>query len=328
MGLLRKIYNRVNVVRINYVDKDNYLISIVHGKYKAGSWVYEDKDVADAAGIVSKYPSAVVITGYGVLSKRCAEDKVIADKVISDPGNFLFNYCSERTSVVFVRKTQIESALKDLYSKNIQVITLLCSADKMSDQDKDLILRDTFTRVVTYKNILLPGAVGSILALHIFNRIKIAVLAVILALLVLNAFASPKINQTHAALKAEQAALHKIAGQTAAASQKRDRTIAEFSRNIPYRYAYVLDIIGSSVPEEITLTHLSVQPLVKSLEHGKNPQVSDNKIVIRGEAERPENISLFALTLDDSGLMSSIKLVSIDRSRDNRFSVFQIDGEL
>lgn len=328
MEIIRRLYGKLNIVVVRYADAENYDCRTMRYVRKGDELEMEPGN--DAPGNRSKAacPAILLVCGYGVITKECREGDGIAERITSRPGDFIWSGSGENGAISFIRREQIAKAIEELGSKEIKPIAVVCCT--AGEAEDEVFIREAAAACgnITLRNILKPGDAGSVLSMYLFRKLRMSVLAAMLALLVVNVLVDRCIGDRYSAANTELMALRRKIGRAQDESKLLSQTIAGFGHTLPYGYAAISDAIGAAVPPSVTLTHLDIQPLRKKLETGKRPDIILGEVVIRGEAARSEDVSAFVEALNDTWISGAVKLSSVERNKEGTMSLFQINMKL
>lgn len=327
MNIASKILNRVHVVVAVYGGPEEYELSLWESVRRGGESELTVKDVPESKDGFGKVPVLLLIGGHGVIAKAAAENPDMIEQVVSDPGKFICNYFQGKERFCFVRREQTEKPVSYLEGLGAKIISTGCFDARQDDVEAMIgeCVGELYSETVTLRNAFRPSPGGSLLAQLLFHRIKMPVLAAVLALLVANFLVGKNVGEKYSTQRQEMLVLERSIGRQNDSSRIRRQIVAEFSRTLPYRYALLCDRIGSVVPPNVTLTQLGIQPRRKALEQGKRPELAEREIVVRGEAGQSGDVSAFVSDIRGLGLSDDIRLTSVDRDRETGIAVFQIN---
>ncbi len=308
MGLVANILGRPRVLVVSFASADTWSLQFDG----------EPESVPDLAAVqarAGKAPLLVAVCGYGVIAKDAASDATA--KVTAPGSGFLWQ--RDAGQVVFVREAQVESfaALKPL--------AIVCGA---SAADAGRIAAHHYDEHTRLRDLLRPTPESSTLASLLARRIQMPVLCVLLALLAANAFVGARVLDRWQAAQAERTALEKRLGQADNTSRNRAQTLAEWGRIPPHGFAWLCDRAASAVPRDVTLASLTIQPLLKAIEEGRQPRFSENEMVVTGHTRRSESVSEYAAALGTLGLAGQVRLSSVEYDREKGTYTFRINLEL
>ena len=142
--------------------------------------------------------------------------------------------------------------------------------------------------------------------------------------LVVNFAVSGRVRENFQATTTELTALRRSSSAVTASNENRRAVIEQFSRTLPYRSSRLSDRIGGATPEKITLTEISIAPLLKTPEPGKPVVQNDGVVVIRGETVASEAITEFVEALTRLRL-GVIRLAGVEHDTGREMLTFRIE---
>jgi Tfp pilus assembly protein PilN len=319
MRIVQKILNRIHVLHITFNDADSLSACLI--KYRNGKFVsqHEDFDITSVETAKEQIPVIVLLKGYGVISKDCDASKEIISRVTSDKNNFLWNF-DYKGHISFVRTEQVEKILGKIKKGQNRIIGIECLSSDADEQTIENRIWQITKERLSIRNIIKPMAYSSRLAMMIFHKVKLTVLILILLLLVANTFISRNISDEYRQNNAKLLILQKQHGQVSSITQQKQQAIAGYSKRLPIKIAFAYDRIAILTPDEITLSELSIQPLSKPLESGKEPKLHENRIYVNGFTHDYESISEYINNLEKEEFIEKLTLISV--VQDNKTSVF------
>ncbi len=323
MSIVAYILNRMNVLEVTFRDAAAYDVQLTACRWRrgavAGEPVAEGKDADEVLRLCTSAPVLVMATGYGVIVKsREAAPDVVA-KVTAPESGFRWN---ERDGLVaFMRGEQLDPVLTQLAGARVLGVCI-------GGGDAEECAERYYKEEMKLKRALRPTPGGSALASLLARRLQMPVLCTLLALLAANALVSPRIRNRWQAAQTEKAALEKRQGQADDSSRERAQAVAEWGRTLPHGFAWLCDRAASALPDDVTLTSLSVQPLLKNIEEGRKPAFSEREMVIAGRTARSESVSQYAAALGELGMARQVRLASVEHDREKGVYNFRINLEL
>ncbi len=274
-------------------------------------------DIAAVRERAGKAPLLVMACGYGVITKDTASAPEITAKVMAPGSGFVWS--ADGVNISFVREAQMEPFAE------LSPLAVTCGA---SAADAEKVAVQYYATHVRLRELLRPSPASSALALLLARRIQLPVLGVVLLLLVLNAAVSPQVRNRREAAETEMAALQKRIGKADDTSRGRAQAVAEWGRALPRRFGWLCDRAATVLPKDITLTSLSVQPLLKNIEEGRKPLFSEREMVISGRTPRSESVSDYVTALGGLQMAQQVRLSSVEYDREKGFYNFRINLEL
>lgn len=324
MSVVRKIFNRINVLLVTFSDADSFSVSVLQYRNSKLSAKYEDLNASAYADILKEQiPIAVLLKGYGVITKNCETNKDIIAKVTAEQSHFLWNF-DYKGHILFIRTEQVDKALGKLQKWQDKIIETACVDDNADERAIESLTAQISSDKFSVRHIAAPTLYGSRMAMMLVQKIKLPVLLFILLLLVANTFVSSNISDTYAQSAARLTAIREQRGQLSSIEQQKQQAIAGYSRRMPAKIASLCDRIALITPQQITLTELHVQPLVKSFEAGKELKLHDNKVHISGYASSYASISEYIADLQKEPFIQKLTLASVAQSAKTSLFAFSI----
>ena len=260
---------------------------------------------------------AVTVQGQGVVSKPSSAPGV-AGRVTSDPATFVW---SESEGVVsFVRRERLQPILDELAGQQI-------FAQHIAVGEPPQKVAQEFYAGLRWGDLLRIGDRASSLSQAVGRRLLPGVLGLFLILLGANAAVSGSLQTERQQLQALSEQRQRSGRMQAEGVAERERLLADFSRKPAIPYSLLCDRIGACVPEEVRLTLLDVEPLSQRFEAGKSLQRILQHVIVGGECSRSSQIGSFVEGLANSRIARSVRLTSVESTRDGALQ-FRIDLEL
>ncbi len=308
MGLTAKILGRCRVLVVSFTGASVYGLRLV----AAGQdHTVTLPDIGAVRSHVGKSPLILVACGYGVISKAVTAD--LEAKITAQGGEFLWR--RDRNALCFVRRAQLEPFA------DLQPLAVTCA---VSPDDAHKVAAECYAQHVNLRNLLKPSPLASLLA----SRVQLPILAALLLALAVNAAVLPGVNGRWQTAQTEKEALEKQIGKADDASKSRAKALAEWGRALPRSYAWLCDRAASTLPEGVTLSSLSVQPLLKAIEDGRTPMFSEREMVISGHTPRSESVSEYTAALSGLKISRQVKLSAVEYDREKGRYNFRINIEL
>lgn len=324
MQLIRSILNSCFVANVVYRDSDTYDLTFRKVSHLAeGDLSFTDCEKSD----IKNGLLIVVVSGNGVIAKQRETSEVIIAKVTADEQTFLLS--NNRNGMVsFIRKEQLNSLAESLKGDGIEYIVIkCCPLDEQDDEIRYLV--DNFYQInVNLKSILRPSVISNGLALQVVRKIRMPVLCLMLTLLAVNAIVRSNLEKKHSVVEAQYKILQNATQTKENTNQQYNELLSKYSKRTQHKYGWMCDRIASVSPQRITLTMLSVQPLLKQLEQSKQPVVAENKLVVQGVSLSADDVSIFVSDLEKLDIFDKIKLSQIERKDKDVLFSFKIDIEL
>lgn len=318
----------MNLISATYNGNASYDLRLFVCR-KSGREIEAEIPVVDTEIIKPKLasiPTLVVVSGYGVITKTEASAPEIAEKITAPDSGFLWNRRQEQLS--FVREEQLSGLLANLSQAGARVLDICCVQDNPSGESVREYVRDYYAASINLCNLFEISPRGSILAGTVASRIKMPVLGCILLLLAANAMITPRLNKKTSRLRSETLQLQKQIGAATESDNNRRQLVAGFNTTLPHSFGWLCDRAAGVLPAEVRLTSLSVQPLTKSLDEGKKPELSLREIVITGESPQPQSVTRYVSELDSVAGPGSAKLSAMEYDKDKRLLNFRINISL
>lgn len=323
MSILRHIVNRFYVLSIRFRDEHHYDMSMVMCRVAKDIEPDVGEEVQDLDEIkkkVGKVPLIVVLSGYGVISKDVAASPGIEAKITGEPENYRWNRVGDM--LTFVRVSQVDELLKYLTEKQINPLATLLVAD--SDAGVD-VAGEYISGKVNLRTIFQPSALGSSIAMLAFDKLKLPVLGLVLLALLVNFFASSGVENKYRATHLRFEQLRRESDNSTSVSKRKQQIIADFGRDSNIPFAVLCDRAAKDAPRNVTLTSLSIQPLLKSIEEGREIKISQKTMVVAGFAPDSRAISDYVSALQRQSFVREIKLASIEQNRETGAINFSIN---
>lgn len=274
---------------------------------------------AEREGLL-KAPLVVAVWGHGVITKAVSAGSV-AERVCSEPETFLWTVRGDEIS--FVRRERLAALRERLKRAGIVPLYIECLPDAEGETTAGVAERFS-SEHTGWKRVLTPSAEGSPLASLVARRLALPVLGVLMLLLAVNFAVASRVADDFREANATLAALRKTSSAGAAADERRQAAVEEFSRGAGLHAARLSDVIGAAVPRGVTLHELAIVPVTKAPEKGKPLQRRENAVVIGGETPDSEEITGFADAL--SGLeIGSVRLTSVEQAEERAVFTFRIE---
>ncbi|MDR2065852.1 MAG: PilN domain-containing protein [Prevotellaceae bacterium] len=319
MKIVQKILNQIQVLLVTLNDADNLSACLI--TYKNGKFVsrHEDFDLASLETSKEQIPVAVLLKGYGIITKNCDTNKDIVSRITGDENNFLWNF-DYKGHISFVRIEQVEKILKKIEKGQNRIIGIECLSSDADEQTVEIRIRQTLKENFSIRSIVKPATYSSRLAMMLFYKIKLPVLILILLILAANTFISQNISDTYSENNTKLMVLQKRHGQINSITQQKQQAIAGHSKNLSVKIAFVYDRIAIVTPEQITLSELAIQPLAKPFETGKEPKLNENRIYIGGYTHSYESIPEYISVLEKEKFVKKLTLTTV--AQDSKTGVF------
>ncbi|MDR2292323.1 MAG: PilN domain-containing protein [Prevotellaceae bacterium] len=319
MKIIQKILNQVHILLVTLNDADNLSACLV--KYKNGKFIsqHENFDITSVETSKEQIPVVVLLKGYGIITKNCDTNKDIISRVTGDENIFLWNF-DYKGHISFVRIEQVEKFLKKIEKGQNKIIGIECLSNDADEQTLENRITQIIKEKFSTRNIVKPSTYSSRLTMMLFNKIKLPFLMLILIILIANTFISQNLSNAYSENNTKLLTLQKQHGQISNITQQKRQAIAGYSKNLPIKIAFACDRIAIVTPEPITLSELSVQPLAKPFETGKEPKLNENRIYISGYTHNYENISEYISNLEKEKFIKKLTLTSV--TQDNKTNIF------
>jgi len=281
-------------------------------------------------GRKQKYPVVVALCGRGIVSKEYPSGAEAIRRITAHPEEFLFGVekCGQgRERLTFLRRDQYNELMAELSVYKLPIITTRIDPVGDPEAEARATAVDFFGETLAGKNMLKPLPENNTLFGLITGRLLLPVLGVVLLALMVNFFIQQNLQQQ---AEEQQFILNGFSRTTTQRSQEQDRQqeLQEMLvTGLPYPYAWVADRIASVIPPGVTLTELTIQPILKKLQENKPLTIETNRVVIRGQAASAIPITCLTDTLRSWETSHSVQLLSLTRDRNNHYQ-FEIDLRL
>lgn len=267
------------------------------------------------------------VCGYGIITKDRNASADIVTKVTSDGDKFLYTSADDGR-FLFVRREQISGVIETLGSLSGKIVCTECIQTDNIEEEVSEMIKQFYDNHVNLKTIFKPSDQSAALADILGNRLRLPVLLLVLSLLVVNFIIVLDIRKEYGQSHARLVALEQNINKTGGEDQQRKQILSDYENTLDERFALLLDRVGALTPAKITLTKLSVQPLLKPIEHNKKPIIAPRNVVICGEALSSEDISLYTTALQREKFVKDLRLSSVQKQADSGLFIFQIDISL
>ncbi len=265
----------------------------------------------------------IAVCGCGVIVKP--ENSDIARRVEADRETFV---CSrENGRISFFRRERTAELKSDLAKRGIVPAEWFCAPNA---DELPRLAEIHFRRLRTstsIRSLLRPEEVSSAILQAVVRRIRIPLLATFMILLAANAMLSPEINAERERLRATIEARERDHRLREADDAKELALIRAFGTRPPVAYAVLGHRIAASVPSEVRLTELLIEPPAKRLEAGKRLLRRERETIVKGESPSAESVARFVENLAAGGFRS-VSLASVERARDEGVLKFTIEIRL
>lgn len=330
MSLLQRMLGELTVAVVRFADAEK-TETTVYTVRCARSGPDTPVRVADTgakkgAATLKGRPILFVAIGHGVISKRGAQASALADKVTAEPEKFVWSSAGADGDFYFsfMRREQLVAATGDWEGKGAVLLHVCCSAAERPDdaaaEAATLFIRES----VNWKSLLRPTERGALLAGIVVRRLRLLVLALLLALLAGNGLLKGRLQQRSAAMRARTALLQKEQGEAGRLSDEKRRVLDDFRRRGPYRFSLFCDRIGRRVPDGLVLDGLQLLPFGEPGRNEKNATPSAPEIRIAGHSRSAETIAGFLAGLRAEAFASGALLRSVEQGREPGVFTFSI----
>lgn len=333
MNIVAKILPRFAILRIFFEDAGSYVAELAIYNFNGFATELQasicnaivDHIEKEAKGL----PLFIAYGGFGVISKEVATNLEIVEKVKNDNDSFVWDEVDRH--IAFLRKDRVSEVFSKYRLEKNTPLAMFCftSGTPLSLQKESLDRSLSFYEdVVNLPVMLKPSVAGSVLCRMIVSKLKLPIFAILLLILVVNVFANKNIRVNHGRSEARLEQLERERGRGNEVALRNKQMFAEFNRKPPFEYSWLCDRMGIVLPEGITLTLVTIQPMQKALEEGKKPMVEHDRIMIKGVAQEADDISYYTVALGKLIRSANVKLISVERTRDADMLDFSISIDL
>lgn len=321
MNIVTKILPRFAILEIFFEDGDShaadlslYVFNGTTARLQARIGNSRSDDIVkEAKGM----PLFVAYAGFGIISKNMDANPEIVEKIKSDADSFVWNETA--TEITFLRRERVEKVVGSYHlDKNIPLAVFCFAGQTPATLQNAALDRSVafYAQNVNLSTALKPSHTGSILCRLSASKLKLPVFAVLLLILIVNMFVNKSIRTEYNNSQARLWQIEKQRGQQDQAAARNRQMFAEFNRKPPFEYSWLCDRAGLTLPEGITLTLLIIQPVKKTLENGKKPLVEHDRIIIKGQALKTEDITCYTCALGKFIRPVNVRLTSVERNHE------------
>lgn len=323
---MKFLCNKINILLTNYQSPADFTLSLytVTIGFKNRYLIKkEGRFQSSKLQQIECLPTLLLLTGYGVLHKTREENPEMIERIIS--GSNTFFYKEKSGEISLIRKDQLMHAT-GLFEKNkIEPCDIDFIKSEPSQEDIQLYANDFIKRNITLKALVYPGKSNSLIAQHIYKRIRYYLLTVAFILLTANTFIKYKLEQTCNKQTVELIAIQKQNSKLNSVSMEKKQVLKIFQGNLPWQYSMLCDYLAALVPSEIILQRIGVQPLSKNLANGELPKIIPNTILITGCTSQTETITDFIQKIEKEPYSKKIQLKQMRQNKEDGTFTFMIE---
>ncbi len=311
---------KIIVLVVEYDASGGYRLEVADGEGRADEKREERPDIPST----DKHLVAVAICGSGVIVKPSDSDT--ARRVESDAATFVSSRANGFTS--FFRRERTAEAAADLKARGIVPVEWFCVADA-ADLPRVVDLHvERIRSSIRFGTLFRPSEKSSAILQAAVRRTYIPVLGFFMTVLAANALLSPKLNAEHERLRTATEARERDDRLHSDADARERELIRSFASRRSVTYAVLCDRMAASVPADVRLLGMEIDPPSKRFEAGKPLSRRENTAIIRGEAPSSESVSELVANLAANGFGGSVEIASVERVRDARKLNFKIEIRL
>lgn len=272
----------------------------------------ESSDKILAGGVVG-----VTISGHGVVRKPASSE--LAARIRTDSETFTW---SEHNGILyFVRSERLSPILAQLTDTRLVPQRILVGFSPAEAARK-------VTDLLGWKSLLRPTIEGSALAQAVVRRIKLPLLGLMLAMLSINAFFTPRLAMRRQELYATLATHEKLLEKSESNDDRLQALCSDFSTRETPSLAAVCDGIAAALPKAVILTRMEVNPLEKRFVAGQPLQVRNRVVVLSGIATTSSEVTQFIDALWAGIDVVSVQLTTLKQERVGNCLSFNINIRL
>lgn len=313
MRLLPRLLGHVYVLAVRFTSEEECERTLwrITTARKAETIPYD-------AAVIAKGLCAVTVDGYGVIRKT-SDDAGIAAKVREAPETFVWS--EQEGTIFFVRRTRLVPLLEELSAADIRPALLACGTAPAA------CARQLY-ETLRWRELLRLNHSSSALAQAVARRMLPVWLGLFFLLLCLNSLYGPQWQARRQLLQQERQARETAGSRSAESSVRQRQLLADFRGGLPVDCSLLCDRIGALIPAQITLTQLDIEPVVGRIDPGKPLKRRERTVVLTGLSRSPEAVTTLNDALTRLPAVREVRLVSVDRTRDDRQLQFLIELQL
>ena len=329
MNLISHILSRSAVLSVHFTAPDTYVLILYRLRQTVDSVVVERKEEVSLDRLESlkvNEPMLLLFSGHGVACRVLPAPEIVS-RVKADADTFAWTEDVSEKRFVFARREQVKPLFERL--DEVGIVPVWTEYAAGDDQERVVAVAVHFySEQVRLRYLCRPSDESSQLLSLICRRVRLPLLGAVLALLVVNTMVYDSLKKRHAVQRTLLAAREKEHGVLQARSAEREAVAEEFLHHLPWRYAVLMDRVGSQVPEKTVLREFCIQPLDKRIETDNPMSYKSNTILIRGATKTSSDISVFVGRLRNEPFVHELKLSSIEQERDSGLWSFEISLQL
>lgn len=247
--------------------------------------------------------SVAFITGEAVGSKAYDASNPIVRRI--EANKDLYMSVHDAAAIDYVRKSVVDSAMKDLGCKVIEVV--VCKSIESVDIEAHIsAARQRRLSISALKQDL---SLVDYLASRLLKRLLLPVLIVYLAVLLANFFVHSELTERLGEMRSTYARESAEAKKRSEMTQAQERLFADYRAIQDVNMSALADDVASLLPDDIRLTSL----------------VFNNMLVeICGDAFSSEAVMTFVYSLRDKVEYESVNVISLEKDRKEDLFRFEI----
>ncbi len=269
------------------------------------------------------------VTGTRVVTKPYAREDLSIKRILENKELHCdITPASEegRQNLSFVRK-EVPRELLELLKKNrISLLKLFVGRRENPAVEERIKL--------FWEREMSPGVIRksperlNMLCNALYHRIQLPVLITFLLLLLGNYFVNSHLRQENETMSARINMRQKSSKTRQKEEEKLGRLIKLYQQAPDCSLAAVADRIASYVPQNLTLTTLSIFPLVSGLNHSnrrkKDVELVNKVVIIKGWSDIPGSITLFSQFLGKDDMFGKVEVISLSRRKEENLFDFEL----
>lgn len=298
---------KVQIEILNYED------NCLHRTILAGKRGFKEYEA------VINYPTIVLVVGKGVISKMYAGDDNIIQRVT---GNDSLYWSKEEDSEIisFVRKEQIDIEIEKF--SNVLSIKI---ASEVNDDLINKTIAEFYKEVFTIKNILKYDDIGKKVVSHLIKKIEIPLMISVFIILLTNFFVNSHFSEKNSKLQLELVNSRRIAKNIETQRGNESKLLSENLLSRDLETTIMIDKIASLSPRGVTLSSLSIDPLIRRLGTKKVPTMAKNRVIIKGETISANDITVMTNKIEKLDFAKNVKIKNIVQNRDDNRLEFELE---
>lgn len=330
MDVLRYILDPLQVAE---VDVSNGVISVRKSTaiYSLRTKQVTLHEMNDDNEDTRKNKNAIIflyIQGSDVVSREHDIQDSETIRKITGNDNLLWTIHKEgdRNSIDFIRKSSLDSEIKEIERKSIYIAGITVSNRCGLDihEGMNLFYRDKLNIDLLKKSREFRGFFFD----SLFYKIRLPILLFLLLLLLVNYLVFSNLKEKYDVSEAAYTVqLQKMKRETQD-SEKTHRLFDEYNKIPYYPLAVLSDRIASYMPKDVRLTSMVFFPETRSNIREKNMDHSRDIVVLKGNAGIAGTVLLFTHYLQEDKLFNKVGIINITNLEGTDLYNFELEVEL